>query len=429
MIHQILPAALSGTVPAVPSSKSQVHRLMIAAFLSGKETVLEGITLSRDTEATANCLTALGARVSESGDSLILRRGSRPVGETILDCGDSASTLRFLLPVSAALGTEAVFTGRGRLPVRPLSPLYEEMTAHGARMSAPGIFPLRLRGKLTAGRWRMAGNVSSQFFTGLLLALPLLDGDSILEVLGPLESEPYVNLTLEILKRFGIRILRTEKGFVVPGNQQYRGPEQIRAEADWSSAAFWLAAGALSREGITCRGLNPDSAQGDRAILAILRDFGAEVFTEKDTVTVRSGDLQGIDLDAAQIPDLVPVIAVLASCAAGETRIRSVARLRLKESDRVASLLALLRALGGRAEASGNEMIIHGSGGFAGGVADSSGDHRIAMAAAVAASRSQKSILLRGAEAVEKSYPEFWDEFRRLGGQWHSAESDSVSEI
>ncbi len=423
MMIQIASGPLGGTVTFLPSSKSQAHRLMIAAFLSGQETVLENVTFSRDVEATAGCLAALGTETVREGNRLTLRPGSLPAGEITLDCGESGSTLRFLLPVAAALGIDAAFTGQGRLPQRPLSPLYEEMTAHGETMSPQGIFPLRLSGKLCPGAYRMAGNISSQFFTGLLLALPLLEGDSTLEVLGPLESEPYLDMTLEVMARFGIRADRTERGFAIPGHQRYQEPKSLSVEGDWSSAAFWLAAGALSRSGITCRGLNCSSAQGDRAIVRILRAFGAEVLEERDSVTVRRGNLRGIDLDAAQIPDLVPVVAVVSAFAEGDTRIRSIARLRLKESDRVASVLALIRSLGGQGEATDNEMIIHG-GGLRGGTADAFGDHRIAMAAAVAASRTEWPVTLNGAEAVFKSYPGFWEEFSRLGGQWRSLEKE-----
>lgn len=415
MNRRILPGALKGLVERIPSSKSQTHRMMIAAYLSGAETVLEGITFSRDAEATMRCLLALGAKVARQGDRLTLLPGPRTEDEALLDCGESGSTLRFMLPVAAALGVKAAFDGRGKLPGRPLSPLYEEMAAHGVRLTPQGTFPLRISGRLQPGRYAMAGNVSSQFFSGLLLALPLAAGESSIRVEGPLESAPYVNMTLDTLSLFGVQVQREPDGFRVPGGQRYRSPGTLRVEGDWSGAAFWLAAGALSEAGVACGGLNPRSAQGDRAMAELLERFGAEVTRDGEKIRVRSGHLRGIDIDAVNIPDLVPVLAVTAAYAEGETRIRHIRRLRLKESDRVETVLGLLRAMGGRAEAGEDEMVIYG-GGLRGGTADACGDHRIAMAAAVAATRAEEPVRILGAEAVRKSYPGFFEVFTRLGG-------------
>lgn len=420
MNRRILPGALKGLVERIPSSKSQTHRMMIAAYLSGAETVLEGITFSRDAEATMGCLQALGAKVTRQGDRLTLLPGPRTEDEGLLDCGESGSTLRFMLPVAAALGVKAAFDGRGKLPGRPLSPLYEEMAAHGVRLTPQGTFPLRISGRLQPGRYAMAGNVSSQFFSGLLLALPLAAGDSEIRVEGPLESEPYVNMTLDTLSLFGVQVQREPDGFRVPGGQRYRSPGTLRVEGDWSGAAFWLAAGALSEAGLTCGGLNLRSSQGDKAILPLLQGFGASVEENGDRVTVRKGKLRGQEIDAAQIPDLVPVLSAVAAHAGGDTVIRNTARLRLKESDRVASVLAMVRALGGEAEAEENQIIIRGKGGLQGGTVDAFGDHRIAMAAAVAATAADAPVTVLGAEAAAKSYPDFWDTFGQLGGMTHA---------
>ena len=417
MKRRIEPRPLSGRTDRIPSSKSQAHRLLIAAFLSGEETAVEGFMFSRDVEATCGCLRALGADVRRTEKGLLLLPGPRPDGEAELDCEESGSTLRFMLPVAAALGADAAFTGRGKLPERPLSPLYEELEAHGVRLSPQGKMPLRIRGQLAPGRYEMAGNVSSQFFTGLLLALPRLPGDSEIRILGALESEPYVRMTTDALELFGVRAERTEHGFRIPGGQRFRSPGAIRAEGDWSGAAFLLAAGALDGRGVTLDGMNPASSQGDRAILPLLRAFGAEAEETRDRVTIRGGNLRGIDLDAAQIPDLVPVLAAVAACARGDTRIRSVSRLRLKESDRIASVLAMVRSLGGSAEASENEMVIHGQGGLRGGEVNAFGDHRIAMAAAVAAVRASGTVTVDGAECVAKSFPDFWEVYESLGGK------------
>ena len=419
---RIEPKSLEGQVERVISSKSQAHRLLICAALGGRPVSLSGVTFSKDVEATCRCLKALGAEIALEGEELRVVPGRVPEGRRELDCGESGSTLRFLLPVAAVLGAEADFTGRGKLAERPLSPLAEEMTAHGVSLSAPGTFPLACRGRLSPGTYTLAGNVSSQFFSGLLMALPLAAGDSLLRVEGRLESAPYVEMTLDALRSFGVTAERTAEGFRIPGGQAYRGPERLRVEGDWSGAAFWLAAGALSRGSVTCGNLNLRSSQGDREMAALLRGFGAEVTESGDRVTVRGGKLRGMELDAADIPDLVPILAVTAACAEGDTVIRRIARLRLKESDRVESVLALLRALGAEAEASGQEMRIHGRGGFGGGTVDACGDHRIAMAAAIAACRASGPVTILGAEAMEKSYPGFLEEYTALGGVWEKEE-------
>lgn len=417
MMLTMKPGALRGEVKRVMTSKSQAHRLMICASWCGEETRISHLPASEDAAATVRCLRAMGTEIRKDGEDLILKRGETPAERAEADCGESGSTLRFLLPLAAAKGVSTAFTGRGKLASRPLSPLYEEMTAHGAVLSPQGKFPLMLDGQLEAGEYHLAGNVSSQFISGLLMALPALEGDSRLEIAGRLESRPYVQMTLAALKTFGIQIGEENNGFTIPGGQTFRSPGTASAEGDWSGAAFWLAAGAISPEGVTVDGMNSDSAQGDRAILELLRRFGAAVTEEADKMTVRRGKLRGITLDAADIPDLVPILSVVAACAEGETRITSIRRLRLKESDRVASVLALIRGLGGRGEASEDEMRIEGLGGLMGGDADAFGDHRIAMAAAIAATGAKGPVRLSGAESVSKSYPGFFEEFERLGGR------------
>ena len=413
----IQPGALRGTVEHMMASKSQAHRLLICAAQTPEETWISNLPPSEDTEATLRCLEAMGTEIRKADRACLLKKGETPRKECLLDCGESGSTLRFLLPATAARGMSVSFTGRGKLASRPLSPLYEELQAHGAVLSPQGIFPLHVSGKLSGGMYRMTGGVSSQFFSGLLMALPLLPANSRLEAEGRLESEPYVDMTLNALRLFGIQTERTENTFFITGGQTFRSPGNIAVEADWSGAAFWLAAGALSDTGVTCRGLNTESAQGDRAILTLLQQFGAEVAAEGENVKVRRGCLHGIDIDASDIPDLVPVLAVTAACAEGDTRIRHIRRLRLKESDRVESVLALIRSLGGDGDSAEDEMIIHGSGGLRGGTADSFRDHRIAMAAAVAATAAGKPVNIIGAECVSKSYPGFFEQFEALEGR------------
>ena len=285
------------------------------------------------------------------------------------------------------------------------------------QLSEQGSFPLTVAGKMRAGEYALAGNVSSQFISGLLMALPKAEGDSLLRITGSIQSRPYIQMTLEMLETFGVHAEDRGDSFRIPGNSVFQSPGRLRVEGDWSGAAFWLAAGALSEAGVVLGGLNPDSAQGDRAMLDLVRQFGAETAVRGDELTVRKGRLRGIRIDAANIPDLVPALAVVAAAAEGETRICRISRLRLKESDRVQSVLALLHTLGVAAEADEDEMRIQGRAAWKGGVIDSFRDHRIVMAAAVAGSAARETLEITGAEAVSKSYPGFFEQFRALGGR------------
>lgn len=419
----IHPQPLAGRVTRVMPSKSQTHRALICAALAEEPCLIRSAALSADARATARCLRALGAEIEETAEGLRVTPIRQIKARALLDCGESGSTLRFLLPVAAALGADCAFTGRGKLKDRPLSPLYEELISHGAALSAPGMFPLTCGGQLCSGSYALAGNVSSQFISGLLMALPRLPGDSTITVTGPLESRSYIDMTLEALRQFGVTATETAEGFSVPGNQVFRSPGEVSIEGDWSGAAFWLAAGALSPDGVECGPLNPASSQGDRTIAALLTRFGARVEQRENAVSVCAAPLHGIEIDAADIPDLVPVLAVVAAAARGETRIHPIARLRLKESDRVEAVLALLHALGAKAEAAENELVIRGNGALRGGTVDAFGDHRIAMAAAVAGSAASGPVTILGAQAVDKSYPGFFEQFAALGGRVEEKEN------
>lgn len=393
---------LGGRVDAI-ASKSQLQRLLLCAALADRETVVHGASDAADVQAMCRCLRALGAHITADGEALRVQ----PVTEQAhgaADCGESGATLRFLLPVAAALETKTMFHLRGRLPQRPLGPLWDVLEAHGVRLSRPAPDALLCAGRLESGRFLLPGDVSSQFFSGLLFALPLLPGPSELHAATPPESAGYIVLTLAALRRFGIVTEPLPDGWAVPGGQRYRSPGAVRAEGDWSNAAFWLAAGALSRP-VTVTGLQAESAQGDRAILEHLRHFGAEVEQNADAVTVRPAPLRGFDLDVRNTPDLAPPLALLAACAAGTTRITGAARLRYKESDRLASIAAALRALGAAVQLLPDGLEITG-GGLTDGTVDACGDHRIAMLAAIASARCD--VRLRGAECVEKSDPHFW---------------------
>jgi len=348
-------------------------------------------------------------------------RAQESASRVFLPCGESGSTFRFLLPVACALGRSAAFLLKGRLSERPLSPLAEVLTSHGCVLSPKGSVPFCTDGQLAAGLYALDAGVSSQFVSGLLFALPLLGLDSEVRLLGKAESLPYIELTMAMLRKFAIRIEFDGEVFSVPGKQKYISPGEVHVEGDWSNAAFWLSAGAMSTPGIgaaenrvACACLDTDSRQGDRVILDILARFGARIETDGDTVSSSGGKLRGIEIDARDCPDLVPILAVVGTAAEGETVIRNAARLRTKESDRLAATTEVLRALGGDVTETGDGLRIRG-GRLTGGEVSSWGDHRIAMAAAIAATVCRQSVTIRGAEAVNKSYPGFFRDLGKLG--------------
>ena len=405
---------------AIPS-KSQAHRFLICSALADRGTFITCGSSSDDIDATARCLEALGATARYDSEGFHVAPVSRNndlkgTDFSILDCGESGSTLRFLLPVCGALGHKASFIMRGRLPDRPLSGLYSEMVSHGCVLSQPGRSPLLCEGRLEGGIYEIAGNVSSQYISGLLFALPLLTSDSLLRVTGVLESRPYVDMTLDALRLFGFTIIEEEEQcFRVPGRQTGASLEKIKVEGDWSNAAFWLSAGAIGRKGVICAGLNPASMQGDRAIIELLIRFGACVTINNDEVIVTPGRLRGIEIDASNIPDLVPVLAAVSAVAEGKTIIRGAGRLRVKESDRLRAITVSLTGLGADITETEDGLIINGKEGLKGGETESFGDHRIAMTSAVLSLACEEPILIKNAEAVNKSYPGFFNDFRSLG--------------
>lgn len=387
----IIPGKLQGEITMIPS-KSQAHRLLICSAFANKPTSLICPQTSRDMDATADCLNSLGAKISHDGTCYHVKPIHILPQKADLNCCDSGSTLRFLLPIVGALGVDATFHMTGRLPYRPLSPLWEEMQRMGCSLTRPTETTLRCTGKLKAGQYSIDGGVSSQFITGLLFALSLLDDKSDLTITGTLESKPYVDMTLCALKSFGI-----DPSML--GGQLFRSPGTINVEGDWSNGAFFLAAVSLGSD-ITVLGLDDDSPQGDRACQDLLSQLKSHAVT----------------IDAKDIPDLVPILAVVAGAQKGAEFI-NIRRLRLKESDRVESVIQLLTALGGKAEATEDTLTVFPTG-YLGGRVDSAGDHRIAMAAAIAATVCKQPVTILGADAVNKSYPQFWEEYRRLGGKY-----------
>ena len=387
----LFPAPLRGEITPIPS-KSQAHRLLILAAFADAPSELLCAETNRDIEATADCLNALGADIRRTDTGYIVHPVRALPEKAVLNCCESGSTLRFLLPVAGTLGVDTTFLLEGRLPQRPLSPMWEEMERMGCSPSRPTPNTIHCTGKLRPGHYTIDGGVSSQYITGFLLALSLLDSPSVLEITGKLESAPYVDLTKDALRRF---CADPEH----PGLCKLHSPGTLSVEADWSNAAFFLAANALGSH-LDIQGLNPNSAQGDRAAAWLLPELTRKALT----------------IDASDIPDLVPILSVTAACFQGAT-FTNIRRLRLKESDRVASVIAMLEALGGHAEAGDNTLHIFGTG-LVGGTVDSVNDHRIAMSAAIAAIRCTEPVTILSAQCVQKSYPKFFDEYRRLGGRY-----------
>ena len=397
MTRLIEPGARRGEVRA-PASKSQAHRYLICAALTEHPVRVENAGDSQDIRATRACLSAL---FNTDG------------GTRRLDCGESGTTLRFLLPLAGALGADAEFMLRGRLPERPIEPLALELCAHGMSIERQGNI-LRCSGALHPGAFTLPGDVSSQFMSGLLMALPMLSGDSTLNITGRLQSAPYVAMTLEALRLSGINVGLAADGYYIHGGQSYAAPETMTVEGDWSNAAPFLCMGALSHSGVAVTGLNPESVQGDRAVVQILRELGAKVDVRSDRVSVRRRMLRGMTIDAAMIPDIIPALAALAAAADGETRIINAGRLRLKESDRLGGTARMLCALGADVRVDGDSLIIRGRPELAGGMAETESDHRMAMAAAVAASACRGAVTVTDPGCVSKSYPGFWDDHSSL---------------
>ena len=417
---------LKGKVLAQPS-KSMAHRAMLCGALAKGETIIDNLVLYDDMLATMGAIEALGAELSLSDSrrfkgrkSLrIHSKGSINLCKKSIDCLESGSTARFIMPITRLAEDEVILTGRGRLVERPFS-LYQELfEAKGiVYRDSHGKMPITLSGRLLPGEYVLPGNVSSQFISGLLFALPLLEGDSLIRITQRIESEPYIRMTLQVLEAFGIRCLFNpiEQTLRIPGYQCYQPVSDYIVEGDWSQAAFFCILGTLS-ETITIEGLNLDSLQGDKVILDLLQGMGAQPELGKDSITFRKETLKGTDIDVSQCPDLVPVLSVAASQAEGRTHIMNAARLRIKESDRLTTTCRELSALGGHIIEEPEGLIIEGITRLKGGKTHGSGDHRIVMAMALASAACEGIIEIEGSEAVHKSYPEFWEDFVALGGK------------
>ena len=452
------PTTLSGKIRSIPS-KSDLHRSLICASLSDTESTLfleidqEGNTdidphdlISDDINATINCLVTLGAEISVESSAGGVSVSVKPISfnkydgsgsetsdcssEIMLDCGESGSTLRFILPVAAALGRNFSITGHGRLADRPIVELLTEIKSHGCTVDGDKL-PLSITGQLKSGYYRIPGDISSQYISGLLLALPLLKGDSHIKVTGNVESASYIQMTMRSLRKYGVEVTWGNRTFSVKGHQIFVAETDVAGieniENDWSNAAFWLSAGALSNAGITVCGLDTNSVQPDESIIDILRKIGAEINLHNNSefaegtirdIYIKKNVLKNIEFDASRTPDLVPVLSVILSVCPGHSKIYNAGRLRLKESDRLKAIADNLRSIGANIKETKDELEIIGVETLIGGTVNGMNDHRIVMSMAVASIVCENKLVIKGVEAVNKSYKNFFKDFKKLGGNF-----------
>lgn len=387
----ITPSRLSGTVSAV-SSKSDAHRKIIAAALADKPTKININNFSDDIDATLDCIENLGGSIKKDETGVLITPIFANQESCVLNFRESGSTARFLLPVAAAICEKGSFSGSGRLPERPFEELTTQLRLHGVTVDSDKL-PITTCGLLKNGEYRISGSISSQYLTGLLFALPLLCEESRIVLTSPLNSSAYVDMTLDTLAGFGVKIDIKDNIYTIKP-QRYISPGEITAEGDWSSAAFWAVADKICG-GVKIDGMKINSRQGDKKIINLLDET---------------------DIDASQIPDLVPILSVLAASRTGKTVIRGAARLRLKESDRLLAMTECIKSLGGDAKETEDGIIINGTGSLRGGKVCGFGDHRVVMSAAIASCICKDNVEITGAEAVKKSYPSFFEDFKRLGG-------------
>ena len=409
------PFVPNGTVN-VPPSKSDVHRAIICAAMANGVSRISPVALSNDIKATIGCIKALGADAVLENNVLTVDGTNMYKNKTaLLDCGESGSTLRFFIPIAAVGNINATFVGKGKLPQRPIGIFTEALPKAGTVCKTEGGLPLEIKGQLKSGIFEIPGNVSSQFITGLLLALPILEGDSEIVLTSPLESVGYIAMTIRTMKQFGVNIQATEKGWHIKGGQSYKTCDYT-TDGDWSQAAFFMVLGAIGSK-VTVKGVAKDSTQGDKKCTEILARFGAKVTQLDNEVTVEKGKLKAITIDASQIPDLVPVLSVCAAFAEGTTKIINAERLRIKECDRLKATAELLNNLGGKVKELSDGLEITGVSSLKGGNVNGYNDHRIVMSAAVCAARSDEDITATFAMSINKSYPDFYIDYNSIGGK------------
>ncbi|MTI65308.1 MAG: 3-phosphoshikimate 1-carboxyvinyltransferase [Firmicutes bacterium] len=415
---KIIPSRLDGDIE-IPPSKSMSHRALICAGLSRGISDIKNLMFSDDINATLNAMNALGAKEIYKEDNKVTLKGidefKKP--KEIIDCKESGSTLRFLIPISGLIGEEITFNGRGKLIERPLETYYKIFRKQNIKYkNNDGKLPLTINGLLQPGTFKIKGNISSQFISGLMFVLPLLNEDSKIIITTELESKGYVDLTMDVLNKFGIEVEnRDYKKFIIKGNQRYKS-RKYKVEGDFSQAAFWIVGGLLGGN-INCLNLDMSSLQGDKEILNIVKKMGGKVLIKENNIKIEPSKTKGIEIDASQCPDLVPILAVLGSLSEGVTKITNAKRLRIKESDRLNAISTELNKLGALVTELEDGLVIKGKEKLNGGVVDSWNDHRIAMALAIASIKCSKPVTIKGSEAVNKSYPHFWMDIKKLGGK------------
>lgn len=411
---KIVPKPLNGVI-TVPSSKSLSHRVIIAASMAEGISTINNISQSEDILATIEAVQALGAKIELKDKKAIVNGGilsKKP--KNCINCKESGSTLRFMMPLGLLSDDEICFTGRDGLKNRPLGPFIDIFDAQGIFYSSATL-PMKIKGALKPGDFKLRGDISSQFFTGLMFALPVLDGDSNLYITTSLESRSYIDLTIDTLKEFGVEVLFNDNSHLsIKGNQKYKSIDYT-VEGDYSQAAFWIAAGMLGHR-VECRNLNTHSRQGDKAFIDIMKKSGAQINIAESSVTAVESRLKAFNADVSQCPDIAPILAVMAAVSEGISYITGASRLRIKESDRLKAISTELNKLGAEIIEKEDHLIIKGKENLKGGEADSWGDHRIAMALSIASIKCTSPVTIINSDAVNKSYPEFYDDFIKLGG-------------
>jgi len=412
LIKELNYSKVEGTVK-VPPSKSYAHRALIALSLSKGKGTIRHVDLSSDIMATLKCLEDLGVDFFVDNEDIMLDAtsfGHRR--DRVLKPEESGSTLRFFIPITLLFDEVYTFRGSTNLLKRPLA-VYEELFQDlDIMMFKDSLESIVIKGKLEPGDFSMRGDVSSQFISGMLMVLPLLTGDSTLTVTEEFQSESYVNMTVKVMRDFGIEIHRENDTYFVPGNQEYL-VRDYEVEGDYSQAAYFLAAGAIAGH-TRVVGLNHASTQGDQEIVTLLEKMGVQISTIDNGYEVNKSEISSVDVDVSDIPDLTPILGVLLSLAKGTGRLMKVDRLRYKESDRVKTTIDLINHLGGDAKEEGSDIIITGKESLSGGSVYGHNDHRIVMAAAIASLGCQKPVIIDGYEAVKKSYPDFFRDFEDI---------------
>lgn len=420
---KIKPSHLKGEV-IIPPSKSLSHRSIIAASLAKGISVIENVILSEDILATIEAMKQLGVQIETiKKERFTLKiHGTgvlTPIGEEIY-CNESGSTLRFLIPFFTLVEKRLTFTGRNKLIERPLDSYYKIFDAQGIDyQTQQGNLPLSVKGALKPGLYKIDGDISSQFITGLMFVLPLMAGDSEIIINKNLESKGYVDLTMDILSKFGIEIINENyERFIIKGNQSYK-PCDYHVEGDYSQGAFYIVANLIGNN-ILIKGLEEESLQGDQAILDIVKAVGGDYRFEDDGLhIIKNKPLKGITIDVKNCPDLVPILGVLGSFIEEDVHIINAERLRIKESDRLKAISSELNKLGCNLIEEPAGLMIKRPSRLTGGMVDSWNDHRIAMALSIISTQLPAEIHLSKAEAINKSYPKFYEDIEALGGVIH----------